>query len=198
MAWSVPAPGHAIFTNPRVMGKVGLGEKGSKVGDAMGKSREVRELHAAGQHERAYDVAIKNRLASAVSFLYVEEHKAHTDRFLELTGNTEWDGVLLCRNLAFARMDPIPPRGLADARRLCKAPDQKETGQPGPALYGFRTLIKDAENRADPELQLQLLYEVLIAGQLSATLTPEVCKVARLHRGRNELRGSLAFWVLAW
>jgi len=181
------------------MGTVVLGGKDSKVGTSTGTEREVKEHYAAGRYEKAYALTLSNRLGNAVSFLYVEEHRAKkVQRFLDLTGKTEWDGVLLCRNLAFVQMNPIPPRGIEDAKKLCKAPDQRETGQPGPAFYGFRTLIKDAANKGDAARQRRMLFKALLAGQLMATLTPEACEVARIYEEDSDLGQALAFWVMAW
>lgn len=196
MSWSTP--GSAIFSNPRVMGRAVLGGAESRTGEATGLEREVRELYAAGRVEDAYRLAIRHRLHRAVSFLYGEEIKAHRDRFLQLTGDTEWEGVLLCRNLAFARMDAIPPRGIEDAKRLTKVPDQSETGQAGPAFYGYRTLIRDAENRGDTDREIDLLFKALLTGQLMSTLSPEACELGRVYEKQKDLRASLAFRVLAW
>lgn len=196
MLWS--APGAAVFSNPRVMGKAVLGAKHANAGDSTGAELQVKELYAAGQYPDAYALAITNKLSGALVFLYGADQKSNPERFLELTGQTGWESVLLYRNLIYAGMNPIPPRGIEDARKLVLAPDLRDTGQPGPACYGYLTLIRDAQNRGALEQLPGLLTQALLAGQLSSTMTPQACELARIYQQQGDDRRALAFWALAW
>lgn len=155
----------------------------------------MKALYRAGNYPEAYKAAATAGNAKGWVFLYREERRTEqgVDRFLRLTEGTDDGRLLGWRCNLFAKMNPVPPQGIEDAKTLSAQPDYRFRGS------GFLTFAADARNRGADDEELGFLFDSMLTSTvLNEYSVATLRRIAALYDRKQAPRAALAFRALAW
>ena len=152
---------------------------------------EVKKLYEAERYREAYKLASGHK---TWSFLYGKEREAKEEgvnRFLRLTEGTNDLPTLGYRCKFFAGMNPIPPEGIDDAKKLSEHHDWRYKGN------GLITLAADARNRGDKAKELDFVFKSILT-VLNKYSAGSLRRIALLYDKEKNDKAALAFRILGW